>query len=225
MGENMTGPNEQPGSDPETKWGDWYWKQVERVQEDISSGTDSFDKGMLTLSSGALGVSLAVIKDIVPLGQAVWVCLLLLSWIAFALCIVATVISFPCSIAAQKRHRDLLDRMYETKNRDLGKKESSGWKTAVSFCAHSALVLFLLGLFCTIIFVVVNVGKYRGDREGQRRDVPAVTNIRNLYMGNEGQFVEKVVKPQQSLEKGRQPMKLVPPPKPPANPAPCQDKK
>jgi len=42
-----------------------------QIWQDIQSSADNFDKYILTLSSGALGLSLSFIKDIVPLGTAV----------------------------------------------------------------------------------------------------------------------------------------------------------
>jgi hypothetical protein len=44
-----------------------------KVWDDIKSGTENFDKYMLTFSSGALGLSLAFIKDVVPIGRAIWI--------------------------------------------------------------------------------------------------------------------------------------------------------
>jgi hypothetical protein len=201
------------------EWDKWYWTQVEQVQRDIDSGADSFDKSMLTLSSGALGVSLAIIKDIVPLGRAAWIPLLLISWISFALCIVTTVVSFLFSIAAQKKHRQLLDEMWTTKNRELEKRKPSAWNTAVWVCARTALTLFLVGLACTVIFLVKNVSGSRTEAAAKTTNGATVTDVRNFYMGDG----EKVVKVQ-GLEKGRQPMKLVPPPKVPVAPAPCPTK-
>lgn len=213
MNETGAGPNDAE------QWNTWYWKQVEQAQQDINSGTDSFDKSMLTLSSGALGVSLAFIKDIVPLEQAAWISLLIVSWIAFALCIVSTVISFPFSIAAQKRHRELLDEIFTTKNHNLAKNESSSWSKAVTVCSRVALILFLGGLACTIMFVVRNVTDFQRKNEVTLPAAASVKNVRNYYMSGDGKTVEKVVQPQ-GIEKGRQPMKIVPPPKATA-PGPC----
>jgi len=174
---------------------------------------------MLTLSSGALGVSLAFIKDIVPLGHAIWISLLLISWVAFALCIVTTVFSFLFSIAALKRHRDLLDEMYRTKDRELEKRQTSRWNV-VRICTYLALTLFLLGLVLTVVFVITNVSSSHTENVAKTPDPATVTDVRNFYM-SEG--VEKVVVPH-GLEKGRQPSKLAPPPKAPTAPAPCPTK-
>jgi hypothetical protein len=203
-------------------WDKWYWPQAEQVKQDIDSGTDSFDKSMLTLSSGALGVSLAFIKDIVPLGHAIWISLLLISWVAFGLCIVTTVVSFLFSTAALKRHRDLLDEMYKTKNRELEKNQTSGWSIAVWICTRLALTLFLLGLVLTVVFVIKNVSSSHTENVAKTSDT-ATVNVRNFYMSDTGKAVEKVVAPR-DLGKGRQPSKLAPPPKAPVAPAPCPTK-
>src|SRR5579885_1478933 len=52
-----------------------------KALDDEKSGTESFDKNLLTFSSGALGLSLAFIKDIVPLSMAHWIACLFVSWI------------------------------------------------------------------------------------------------------------------------------------------------
>jgi hypothetical protein len=43
-----------------------YEEHVGLVRENQNTMSDEFDKNLLALSSGALGVSLAFIKDIVP---------------------------------------------------------------------------------------------------------------------------------------------------------------
>jgi hypothetical protein len=176
---------------------------------------------MLTLSSGALGVSLVFIKDIVPLGHAIWISLLLSSWVAFGLCIMTTVVSFLFSTAALKRHLDLLDEMYRTKNRELEKNQISSWNIAVRICTRLALALFLLGLVLTLVFAITNVSSFHAENVVKTQDA-ATVNVRNVYMSDTGKAVEKVVAPR-DLEKGRQPSKLAPPPKAPA-PAPCPTK-
>jgi hypothetical protein len=50
-----------------------------KVWDDTKSGTENFDKYMLTFSSGALGLSLGFIKDVVPIGKAIWIFSLVMS--------------------------------------------------------------------------------------------------------------------------------------------------
>ena len=127
----------------EEKWAKWYQPQVEHNQQSIDSSADSFDKSMLTLSSGALGVSLAFIKDIVPLEQASGVTLLVISWCLFAFCILITVGSFQFSIAALKRHRSYLDETFKARKW----KEPPVTSQALVWCTKGAIFLFSAGCF------------------------------------------------------------------------------
>lgn len=65
-----------------------------KIWEDKASGTENFDKYLITFSTGALALSLSFIKDIVPLKDAIWVPLLIVSWVAFLLAALVTLVSF-----------------------------------------------------------------------------------------------------------------------------------
>src|SRR5271156_6345627 len=79
-----------------------YNDHKKQAWEDIQSSTDSYDQSLLTLSSGVLALSMAFIKDIVPLQDAMWLWLLYVSWGAFAFCILTTVVSFQIAIQTQE---------------------------------------------------------------------------------------------------------------------------
>jgi hypothetical protein len=89
-----------------------YDEHRKQAIEDIQTSTDDFDKNLLAVSSGALGFSLAFIKDIVHMQSAVWPRMLYASWICFAACIVITVFSFRLSIVANRAHLDYLFEYY-----------------------------------------------------------------------------------------------------------------
>src|SRR5271154_407065 len=80
-----------------------------KVWEDTKSGTENFDKYMLTFSSGALALSLGFIKDIVKPEHAVSLGWLLASWVCFLLCISVTLVSFRVSIRALEKMAPCLD--------------------------------------------------------------------------------------------------------------------
>jgi len=108
-----------------------------KVWEDIKSGTENFDRYMLTLSAGALGLSLAFIKDTVPLAKAVWIPSLIASWIAFVLCISITLISFQISIRALEEMIPHLDKFYLKGNVDAFNKHlKSFWTKAIDWCTY-----------------------------------------------------------------------------------------
>jgi hypothetical protein len=142
-----------------------YAERHNKAWDDIKSSTQDYDHNLLTFSSGALGLSLAFIKDIVPFGQAVWMRLLYASWIAFAMSILVTVASFQISIAAQKCHLVFLREYYLQGKQESFDKESF-WSKMLDYCTFVAGTLFLAGLICTVAFACKNVGrKYMSERE------------------------------------------------------------
>ena len=207
-------PNPINTQEPEEEWSKWYWAQFERVEDSVANQTDSFDKAMLTLSSAALGVSLAFIKDVVPLSHIAWKPTLLLSWIAFALCIIVTVISFRVSIRGHKQRRELLDEIYAKKNRTLAQNlRTSSWSKILTGCTWIALFLFLAGLVLTVIFVVKNVsstGSVEDLKSSEAATAPC-KEVRNYFMSDSDK-VQKV--PEPDFTRGRQIPKFAPAPTP-----------
>jgi hypothetical protein len=139
-----------------------YDKHRDKVWEDIKAGTESFDRNLLSFSSGALGLSLAFIKDMVPLGKSVWISSLFISWIAFALCIVVTMASFQISIRAQQQTLAYLKEYYlEGKAESFDKQHQSVWSRLIDWCTFSASVCFAVGIVSTMLFVGANVREVR----------------------------------------------------------------
>jgi len=135
-----------------------YDQHRNKVWEDIKSGTESFDRNLLAFSSGALGLSLAFLKDVAPLTKPIWIWSLFTSWIAFALCIVITMASFQVSIRAQHQTLKFLKEYYlEGKPESFDKHLQSGWSKAVDWCTVGASTFFAIGVVFTILFVGVNV--------------------------------------------------------------------
>jgi hypothetical protein len=138
-----------------------------QARTDQQASSDSFDNQLLTFSSALLGLSLAFIKDIVPLKMAVWMPCLYLSWAVLALCILSTIASFRFGIEAQKKQGDYLYLYYiEQKEQYLNKK--TGWTTAISWCSYIGSASFLLGLVLTISFAIKNV-TYSRNYAGQQK--------------------------------------------------------
>jgi len=74
-----------------------YLEQLNKAYIESSS---QFDKQVLFIASGALGISLAFIKDIVKLDVATNKPLLLLSWISFVAVILICILSHYTSLKA-----------------------------------------------------------------------------------------------------------------------------
>jgi len=156
---------------------------------------------MLTFSSGALGLSLAFIKDVVPIGRAIWIPSLILSWIAFVLCILVTLISFRISIRALEKMTPCLDAFYlEGKTEAFNKHLESLWTKAVDWCAYLAISFFILGLTFTMMFVGANI------REAKRMSNKEITE--SIITGDLG----KALKPaaMTPLSEGIKPAAMAP---------------
>lgn len=132
-----------------------YHEHRKQAWQDIQTSTDQFDKSLLTLSSGALALSLAFIKDLVPLKFAEGIFWLYTSWICFVLCIVVTLFSFSISVQALKLNLDYVQKYYIEKKDEYFAKQNL-WPKAVSWCSVLGGGFFLLGIICTMVFVFKN---------------------------------------------------------------------
>ena len=195
---------------------DLHAQHKSRIWEDIQSSTDSFDQSLLTLSSGALGLSLAFIKDIVPLKDAVWIALLFTSWIAFALCIVSTVASFLLSVKANKQQLGYIDENYIHRNDlALDKHKSSRYVKWLERCTWVGIILFVAGLFCTIIFACENVARLRMNENKGKSPlrIDAVQGGRqpvDMTPVAPGRPAPVTPAPTPQEQRGRQPMNMTP---------------
>jgi hypothetical protein len=89
-----------------------YMEHQKQAWADCQSGSDEFDKSILTYSTAGLGVSLVFLKDLVPLQQVVGVLLLYASWVLFGIAILVTVFSFQLSVLSQEKHLEHLREYY-----------------------------------------------------------------------------------------------------------------
>jgi hypothetical protein len=120
------------------------------------SNSENFDKSVLTLSSAGLGFSLAFIKDIVPVADAVHPWLLYVSWVGFAIAIVSTLISFHTSQKAIDRHLEYAEEYYLQGKRESANKRS-GWARATHWLGLLSASVFVLAVVLTILFVGLNL--------------------------------------------------------------------
>lgn len=127
----------------------------ERLWASRQANYENLDKAVLSLSSGALVLSMAFFKDVVPLEQVVQIKLLFVSWILLGLTISANLISFWVSQKAHDVRLDEIDGPKITVNDSY-----SLWTERLN---RLGIILFLAAIGCSIVFVIVNVS------EAQRR--------------------------------------------------------
>lgn len=111
--------------------------------------SSQFDKQLLFVASGALGLSLAFIKDIVVLSKATNKELLILSWISFGLVILINVISHYTSLKAINYKIENVNK----KNDKLSKRFNS-----VTKYFNVIMIVFLaIGLISLNVFIGINI--------------------------------------------------------------------
>lgn len=120
------------------------------------SNSENFDKAILSLSTGLLGLSLAFIKDIVKFDNADLKFILVLSWYCLAFSIISTIMSFITSQLGIKKQLVFAEKYYLEKNDDYLTKENTPAKIT-DFLNYSSGIVFVLAIFLTIIFVSTNL--------------------------------------------------------------------
>lgn len=111
----------------------------------------NYDKAVMTLSGGALGISITFLKDIVPVPIASTKTLLYISWIALSVSLASILISYLFSMASlRKTIRQVDDGTIYT-------KPTGGFATRLTeFLRILASVGFLVGVIGFIWFALVN---------------------------------------------------------------------
>jgi hypothetical protein len=123
-----------------------YWRQL---YETYKESAQQFDKQILYISSGALGVSMSFITDIVEMKLASHKFLLSISWIVLAFIILVSLTSHYISMKA-------LNYKMENRNND-GDKKSSFYNGIVSKLNVIMLLGLPIGIILLICFITLNI--------------------------------------------------------------------
>lgn len=127
------------------------------------SGSENFDKSILTLSSAGLGLSLTFLKDFAPVGHAVltwgpW--LLYASWVAFTFATLSTMSSFLVSGKALHYHKDIAYRFY-IEGEDSVFDAPNPWNAWTVRLNYASAGTFFTALILTTAFVIITLqGNY-----------------------------------------------------------------
>ena len=188
-----------------------YESQSLKYQDGAHAAIQEFDRAILTLSAGTLGVSLAFIKDIVPLSQAIHLLLLFGSWAFLGASILLTLVSFVASQKAFKHSQKIAYQYYmEQKYEILECRHVPALVTR--YLTYAAGGCFLVALVMTLVFATANVNNLSAilKTTKSKSGVP----MSNMSLpNNTGGDVNKGVEPA-GLMKVPAPQPLVVPPAP-----------
>lgn len=152
-----------------------------------------FDKTILALSGGALGLSFAFIKDIVGSEHVIHTSFLLMAWIAWGFSSLAVLVSFFTSQLALRKAIRQLD------GGNLPKRPGGWFDKLTGGLNLSGLILFIVGLTAMIVFL-----KYNLKDRMKERDI--VTNIKRINSENVTTNAKRVPEPPMAFARSNPPM-------------------
>jgi hypothetical protein len=119
---------------------------------------EKFDKFITTIAAGFFGVSFAFVDKIVPLQYASHLVLLAVSWGCFALCLVTEAISFrvSASVHGNLAGKTTQNYLLQIEGKLTENKAEGDSFDSIAACNYSALLLFIGGFICFLLFVLLN---------------------------------------------------------------------
>ncbi len=114
-----------------------------------------FDKAILTLAAGALGLSLTFIRQIAPEPDPWTKPILVASWVSFWLSLLSTLISFLISQDACSKQIKILEEEYC--NADDSPQQAPKLRDYPRMLNWASIGLFILGAILLIVFSAANL--------------------------------------------------------------------
>jgi hypothetical protein len=138
----------------------------------VSAEKDSqeqFDKTVLSLSGGALGISFVFLKDVVGSSPVLKPSLLMVSWFAWGLSTIVVLASFYLSHLALRR------AIVQVDSGAMGKQRAGGWfSIATAILNASRAILFFVGVCFITAFASANLST-RGVQNARQEAAAATT--------------------------------------------------
>ncbi|MCP4590976.1 MAG: hypothetical protein GY842_09545 [bacterium] len=213
------------------EWEPAYRDERSKLIDGEHDYSKSYDKYLLTLSGGALALSVTFTHDIIGDAPVRAPALIVLAWIAFALSVAATLVSIQQSGPLFRNFRDIMDRMAQHAGNTFSwtevRTEQSKLRrlALMDWLNNGSLVLFLLGVILLLSFTRCNLGGATSMAE-KAEPQPKVVNE-----GAKPARAPVDVNPTTTVSPGFRrragkpplaPVDVAPPNPPPAEPAPPQ---
>lgn len=147
-------------TDPLAEYRKWLVAAEQKSQED-------FDKTVLSLSGGALGISFVFLKDVIGTNPILHPSLLFASWLAWAFSTFAVLTSYYLSHLALRNAISQLDAGKIYKQRPGG--TLALW---TAFLNATGAILFLIGVCCITAFAYLNLST-KGATNGRQETTVA----------------------------------------------------
>ncbi len=133
-----------------------YLQERNALEDARYKTADNYDKAILTLTGGALAISMTFIADIakVPTNKF----FLISAWFFFGVSLITHLINYRICMFAHNRALKELDKEQELKfNNEEYIASKDIWPTVTELLNYANLVLFLIGIIFLGIFVFLNM--------------------------------------------------------------------
>ena len=131
-----------------------YLDERKLLVEGEKSTSASFDRYILTLSGGALALTMVFIRDIAPNPLASSRLYLFTSWIAFGAAIIMMLASMLTSQSAFRKQRDIIGMSHGSQVQDDPRNQ---WAWATNILNILSMVAFGVGVVFIAIFIAFNL--------------------------------------------------------------------
>lgn len=124
----------------------------DKIQELEKASSEAFDKVIVTLSGGALAITMTLVGQVLPKHSAP--ALIVVGWVLFTLALTLTLIALKTSQMAMRRQTDIIDKVA----RDGGALEdhTNTPNVVTAKLTNLSLVVFVAGVVLTVIYVAIN---------------------------------------------------------------------
>jgi len=129
-------------------------KYRDHIVENIIKSQETFDKVLLTLTSGSLGFSITLIGAIFGFDNIENSCALYIAWVSWTLSLLILLISHYFSVRAWEKTITQFD---EGSFSEGNKKEGEPFTSWVDFCNTSGLLLYIFGIIGFMVFLFYNL--------------------------------------------------------------------
>lgn len=155
-----------------------YIDERKSLVEGEAKSADQFDKTLVTLAGGALGVSLVFLEKIAPQPKPSSLIFLYFAWGGFVVSLLLILASFLTSQYAYRRQRRILEIRFFDENEDT----RNFWLRGTQWLNWSAIMVFIFGACMLVVFSVTNVlhklGKAEQGKSAMTDDTVALANAR-----------------------------------------------
>jgi len=136
-----------------------YFKQRQLLESTMHQTAQYFDKSILSLSAGAFAISIAFIRQIIPVGsEMIYSSFLIVAWISFGISILSILFA---SFTSQKSFRNQIV-LLDNEQANIPIKEPNRILTNCASCFTaflnwSAIFFFVIGVVFLTIFTISNL--------------------------------------------------------------------